>query len=776
MPEQQKERDLRQAFIQHLPERLSSIESDWRQLTQQAWDRRRAETLYQKIQGLMGASGQCGLVNLSESALSLELLLKIQINDNTTPTEGRIKTAETLLTTLRHEGELVRGHSGMTDGKAKLIYLLDVTDDLVPGLVSLLHEHQYRVIDFSHPDDLESEIQRRLPDVLVISGKMLNRMALLNRELAVQQELHKQQVGILCLSRNRGLEQRLLALRSGVDVYLTTPVNSRELLEKIARLGAPKAAHYRILIVEDDPSQGAFAASILKKSGMQTHTITDPMRVLDALNQFRPDLVLMDLYMPGADGIELTAIIREHPDFITTPIVFLSGEQDTDKQLQALSVGGDDFLSKPIRPQHLVNTIRNRVQRARSLARQLHSPSTRDPESGLYTQRHFYQQLEEIITRPQDGAVHGALLHIHLQTPAESLPNRLRAGFLANLGSVVSELTEEQDIAARLDENSFAILLLRPHQKTILFLARQLVQRLRGIESGDRYSPVIGIATFNNALYNAADLVANATQASRTTQAQEQQIVLHVAADGNGTLRIDPGQLPGMLEEALQKNSLQCLYSSLHARDNQDGEIHEMRVRMLLPERRQIDNAELLTMATEQALGIKLSQWLINRALTTLDAKRAAGRQSLLFVSQASDSIFQGGVGDWLRDQLRSRQMVGSGLVLEYRITELGSDLKTARQHFARLHGMDIKVSLSRFAATAAALKALNYLGADFVRLAGPVLKADSRETGILQQAIHSAGAKSVLPGMREPGSTSPAWRETADLVPAASLNNDLSE
>ena len=78
--------------------------------------------------------------------------------------------------------------------------------------------------------------------------------------------------------------------------------------------------------------------------------MTEPVKVIKSLREFKPDLILMDIYMPEVNGIELTTIIRDHKEFVTIPIVFVSGEQNTDKQLDALSVGGDDFIAKPIRP------------------------------------------------------------------------------------------------------------------------------------------------------------------------------------------------------------------------------------------------------------------------------------------------------------------------------------------------------------------------------------------------------------------------------------------
>ena len=90
----------------------------------------------------------------------------------------------------------------------------------------------------------------------------------------------------------------------------------------------------------------------------------DALDVMPALRKFRPDLILMDLNMPGANGIELTALIREQEAFAHTPIVFLSGESSEDLQFDAIDAGGDDFLSKPIRPRHLISAVQTRVRRA----------------------------------------------------------------------------------------------------------------------------------------------------------------------------------------------------------------------------------------------------------------------------------------------------------------------------------------------------------------------------------------------------------------------------
>ena len=98
---------------------------------------------------------------------------------------------------------------------------------------------------------------------------------------------------------------------------------------------------------------------------------TSSREALSLVPSFRPDLILIDLYMPDIDGMALTARIREMPDTLLLPIVFISGEQDLGKRVRAINVGADDFLIKPVRPAHLIDVVVGRAKRARSLRRQV---------------------------------------------------------------------------------------------------------------------------------------------------------------------------------------------------------------------------------------------------------------------------------------------------------------------------------------------------------------------------------------------------------------------
>jgi diguanylate cyclase (GGDEF)-like protein len=114
-------------------------------------------------------------------------------------------------------------------------------------------------------------------------------------------------------------------------------------------------------------TQASLFSMQLKRAGMETRIVPDPMQIVAHLQDFNPDLILMDMYMPGCTGIELAQVIRQMENFVSVPIVYLSAETDKDRQLEAMEQGGDDFLTKPIKPGHLVSAVTSRVIRYRRL-------------------------------------------------------------------------------------------------------------------------------------------------------------------------------------------------------------------------------------------------------------------------------------------------------------------------------------------------------------------------------------------------------------------------
>jgi DNA-binding response OmpR family regulator len=114
----------------------------------------------------------------------------------------------------------------------------------------------------------------------------------------------------------------------------------------------------RILVVDDEPHIRRILTALLGMEGFKVELARDGTEGVRAWEADAFDLVILDLVMPGANGLEVLAKIRSHPDRGATPVIILTAKgQDTDRQA-ALAGGADDFLTKPFSPKKLVARIR----------------------------------------------------------------------------------------------------------------------------------------------------------------------------------------------------------------------------------------------------------------------------------------------------------------------------------------------------------------------------------------------------------------------------------
>ncbi|MFY0700947.1 MAG: diguanylate cyclase [Bermanella sp.] len=194
------------------------------------------------------------------------------------------------------------------------------------------------------------------------------------------------------------IKQRLEANRAGGLRFFVKP-SVGQLIRSVEKYYAPKPEEpYKVLIVDDSKSQALFCEKTLTKAGMETHVITDPLLILSALDDFQPEIIVMDMYMPGCTGTEVAGVIRQQAQYIGVPILFLSGEDNIDIQLDAMSQGGDDFLTKPINPNHLAIAVQNRARRARVLNNLI----ARDSLTGLFNHTYILDKLKQACRQAKD--------------------------------------------------------------------------------------------------------------------------------------------------------------------------------------------------------------------------------------------------------------------------------------------------------------------------------------------------------------------------------------
>ena len=300
-----------------------------------------------------------------------------------------------------------------------------------------LEERGYRLVISETPDDSLLKNADWSPVAIISDAAHLDAISALREDF---RQASGPGAPLLVTSCENSLQIRLAALRHGADAFFTPPYDSAAIADRLEELTRVHQGEnpYKVMVVDDDPVQVEFAANLLKSAGMKVCTVTESLKILETLRQCQPELILMDVYMPDATGVELTAIIREQEDLLDIPIVYLSAEHDPEKQLNAMSAGGEDFLTKPVSPKHLIATVRNRIDRARQL-RQHNEPSQRTDSDPALVRKHILELLERIHETPATGHATG-LLYLELDTPILLLEQ-------VNLEGIDQVMSEIQAIA-----------------------------------------------------------------------------------------------------------------------------------------------------------------------------------------------------------------------------------------------------------------------------------------------------------------------------------------
>ena len=201
---------------------------------------------------------------------------------------------------------------------------------------------------------------------------------------------------VIAVCDEDSFEMRLQAIRNGAAAFFTLPVDMPRLVDKIVEVedeADPSPLH--VLIVDDDMDQVSYIAYLLQREGMVTSVASDPTQVFTLMVEAKPEVVITDMYMPRCTGIELAKLIRQQESFVGIPIIFLSVERDIRRHMEAMSHGGDDFIVKPVNPDHLVSAVRVRARRQR----QMRYFMERDSLTGMLNHSHLKQQLEREVQR-----------------------------------------------------------------------------------------------------------------------------------------------------------------------------------------------------------------------------------------------------------------------------------------------------------------------------------------------------------------------------------------
>jgi signal transduction histidine kinase len=329
----------------------------------------------------------------------------------------------------------------------------------------------------------------------------------------------------------------------------------------------------KILVVDDNAQNRALAQATLEDEGYEVLLADGGEAGIRAVQEHRPDCVLLDVRMPGTDGFEVCARIRALPDAADTPVVFLTALRDVDTFDRALRAGGDDFLTKPVRPTELVLRVQAAL-RLRRMSADLreHYELVRHQRDDLMRLQLQKERLSAFVVHDLKNPVNTLDLHAQLLLRNPALPESARES--------VKHIRDEARSLLRLILNLLDISKSEQARLTVTrgnvdleALTREIAEafELRARDARVRLERRIEVAhvladadllrrVLENLLDNALRHSPQGSQVTLSAFAQEGAMVLRVADQGRGIPvaereRVFEAFVQGSAQEALVARS-----------------------------------------------------------------------------------------------------------------------------------------------------------------------------------------------------------------------------
>ncbi|MBI4690434.1 MAG: diguanylate cyclase [Nitrospirae bacterium] len=520
---------LRETYLRQLPEKIEHLEDCWNRILN-GYNENDLKDLHRLAHSIAGSSSSFGYTEIGRTARSLESVFKNLIGKNrdiddtiraevnsyislikeyelsvATVGEGTnsplLRGVQGCVSPLLMEGDEGEGERYFRTKDKKLIFIAEDDQLLLNSLELQIRHFGYDVKAFSDLEEMEKALKEITPsaiisDVVFPEGNLAGIETI--EKIKKENDRH---LPVIFMSIRNDIHTRLQAARAGGIAYILKPINITSLIDKLDILTTYREIEpYRILIVDDEIELGNYHSMVLENAGMKTKIVNDPLHVFEPMIEFSPDLILMDIYMPACNGHELAKAIRQMEAFFSIPIVFLSSEANIDKQITAMSMGGDYFLTKPVEPEHLISSVAIRAERMRVIR----SFMVKDSLTGLLNHTNTKESLDISVeqAKRKNGNLAFAMIDIdRFKSINDTYGHPAGDRVILSLSRLLQQRLRKTDIVGRYGGEEFAVILIDTDEQTATKVMDEIRSSFAQIkhQSGEKDFYVTfscGIATF----------------------------------------------------------------------------------------------------------------------------------------------------------------------------------------------------------------------------------------------------------------------------------------
>lgn len=482
---------LRHKYEQSLPHKLARIERIWRRLVPVLSKREGSESfneLLLEVHSIAGSSGSFGFGVLGEHAAEIEKKLSwlagskevgVSLQKHIREIDRQIRDLlnyKELEPISQSENKLLE-HDLPIKSQVKndnLIYCFDDAGTLETQYRIWLETFDWKCSFFKSAAVLLQAIGDRCPSVLIFKSDLHQTPV-----MDLMEKIHAEceiQIPCLYLTNEWNCQTRLQAVKKGVTRFVPEPLTGLALIDELEQLHVrTETKPYRILVVEDSIILAKHFQTVLQQIGMRVKIVNQVTEILKTLEEFQPELILMDIYMPECNGVEVASVIRQDRRYLSIPIIYLSTELRQEEQFKALSMG-DGFLIKPIHDHVLQFNVKNRVERFRHL----HELIQVDANTHALTSPAFHQSAQAKLFQLKESGRYAQIARLSPICETESLDSGVETA-LQFLARFIAH--EYPDSLIHRKESDLSLLVFMPccdkgPQTDWLLLLREKLERL----------------------------------------------------------------------------------------------------------------------------------------------------------------------------------------------------------------------------------------------------------------------------------------------------------
>ena len=650
------------------------------------------------------------------------------------------------------------------------LLVVDDDTDFCSHLCGFLRASGYQVFSIGRVDDFEQAIALHEPHAAIVDMDFFGKRFAGATTVFTWRERNGAPIPVIFISAFDSFELRLAAVRSGGNFFLNKPLDHQRLLALLnEQLNLRPDEPYRVLIVDDDEDLLRLYESTLVEAGYAVDTTSRATQALALLERKLPDLVLIDVYMPECDGIELGQLIRQHEKFSHIPLLFMSAAADTDIKLACARLTNDEFINKPIEPWRLVMVVKARSSRIRdhyttsALPATVASERSQDALTALPALKPFRQAVQARLNTAGPGHP-VAILKIDIKD--FHTVNNLYGHFvgdqvLQRLAWELSLCLSGDDLLCRESSDEFLVLTSRASGRDDLLVFADTLMKAteRPMESGGQHvmalSADIGIAVGQDDISDADELLRCADTALFDAKKSADAAVSVFDRDmrQGEKSRFDLAQ---EIRQALQDEQFVAAYQPIFS--VADGALlgFEALARWLHPVKGQIGPVDFMPVMEEQGLVSSLTNHMLKLALMQLAEWRKGCPGLFMSVNLSARDIQKPLFIDHLRGLLTAYDLAPESVVLEITETVLLADWQHASTTLLQLKALGIKLALDDFGTGYSSLSYLNRIHASKLKIDRSFIHSwsESRDARLLLTMVqlgHGMDMNVVAEGVETP-------------------------